>query len=404
MLETLHTGAHWKPTSSEERDLVIQELDAILSNPHFRGSKRYPALLSHVVHAALEGRIADLKERTLGIEVFGRAPDYDTSADPVVRFSASEVRKRLAQCYHERGDDSGLQIELPIGSYVPQFHLREPGAAATLPPPVKDDGGLSIARRLRWGVFGAVAAILVLSGIFAIYSHRQPPPAAAGDGNALWEPLLNNASQVVMVVGTSHPGRRAIVQPPTSFMNYMTGPYHHVSVSSAIALAHAAAILRLHGNNYVVKEDPESSLTDLRQHPVILIGATNNAWTMRLVSSLRYRFVFDGRMAQIQDTRDLSNTAWQVDFNKPYNAVYTDYAIVARYRDPITESPVMVIAGLGSYGTQAASEFATAPRYLDQMLKSAPAGWQNQNVEFVLKSDVIDGKAGPPTLVASTVW
>src|SRR5579871_1791726 len=126
MIETLHTGIQSKLLSAEERQLVVQELDAILDNHHFRGSKRYPALLRHVVYAALDGDIGDLKERTLGIEVFGRAPDYDTSADPVVRFSASEVRKRLAQYYQEQGERVHLQIELPLGSYVPQFQLRAP--------------------------------------------------------------------------------------------------------------------------------------------------------------------------------------------------------------------------------------------------------------------------------------
>jgi hypothetical protein len=405
MLETLHTGTQWKPTSSEDRELVLQELESILANGHFRGSKRYPALLKHVVQAALDGRIGDLKERTLGIEVFGRAPDYDTSADPVVRFSASEVRKRLAQYYHALGDRPGLQIELPIGSYVPQFFLRGPEMSALRQPlPYAVEPERSPVHWLRWLIFGAVIMAILMVAISAVYLRRESPVPDPGNANALWAPLLATSSQIVVVVGTSHPGRRALVQPPKSFMDYMTGPYHHVSVASAIALAHIAAILKMHGNAYVIKEDPEASLTDLHQRPVILIGATNNAWTMRLVSSLRYRFVYDGRIASIQDTHNPGYTAWQVDFMKPYNTVYTDYAIVARYHDPITESPVMVIAGLGSFGTQAASEFATAPHYLDQILKSAPAGWQNQNVEFVIKSDVIAGKAGPPALVASTVW
>ena len=43
-----------------------------------------------------------MKERTLGVEVFGRPPDYDTNADPVVRVTAAEIRKKIAQFYHER--------------------------------------------------------------------------------------------------------------------------------------------------------------------------------------------------------------------------------------------------------------------------------------------------------------
>jgi hypothetical protein len=109
-------------------------------------------------------------------------------------------------------------------------------------------------------------------------------------------------------------------------------------------------------------------------------------------------------MAQIQDTNNLHNTDWIIDFFKPYSSISTDYAIVARYYDPTTEGPVMVIAGIGPYGTEAASAFAVTPQYLEQIAKQLPAGWENRNLEMVLKTEVIDGKAGPPLLVSSAVW
>src|SRR5258706_12869793 len=95
----------------------------MLVNPHFSHSKRYPALLRYVVEQALAGHTDQIKERTLGIEVFGRTPDYDTNQDPVVRTTAGEIRKRIAQYYHEPGHQDELRIELPCGSYVPEFHM-----------------------------------------------------------------------------------------------------------------------------------------------------------------------------------------------------------------------------------------------------------------------------------------
>jgi hypothetical protein len=109
-------------------------------------------------------------------------------------------------------------------------------------------------------------------------------------------------------------------------------------------------------------------------------------------------------MAQVQDSSHLENRDWIIDFTKPFATISTDYAIVARYHDPTTEGPVMIIGGLGPYGTEAASAFVSTPQYLDQIVKQLPVGWENRNVEMVLKSDVIDGKAGPPVLVASAVW
>jgi hypothetical protein len=189
----------------------------------------------------------------------------------------------------------------------------------------------------------------------------------------------------------------------TNFSDHMAGPNHHVSVATATALANIAGILRQHGTIYEIKEDNETSLTDMHTRPLILIGANNNAWTMRLVSSLRFRFL-PGPMAQIQDTKNLRNTDWIIDLSKPYPTISTDYAIVARYYDPTTEGPVMVIAGIGTYGTEAASAFTVTPQYLEQIARQLPVGWENRNIELVLKTEVIDGKAGPPLLVSSAVW
>ena len=142
----------------------------------------------------------------------------------------------------------------------------------------------------------------------------------------------------------------------------------------------------------------------MHSRTIILIGATNNAWTMRLVSPLRFRFL-PGPKAQVPDTKNLQNTDWSVDFLKPYGSISTDYAIVARYRDPTTEGPVMVVAGLGPFGTEAGGGLSRpAPQYLDQVAKQLPRGWENMNIEMVLRTEVIDGKAGPPVLVSATEW
>ncbi len=100
---------------------VRAHLERILLSAPFRNSKRYPALLRYVVEQELNGASSELKERTIAIDVFGRDPSYDPGVDPVVRISAGEVRKRLAQYYQEVTDPDHLRIELPVGSYRPEF-------------------------------------------------------------------------------------------------------------------------------------------------------------------------------------------------------------------------------------------------------------------------------------------
>ncbi|MGB8845424.1 MAG: hypothetical protein WCC73_07070, partial [Terracidiphilus sp.] len=81
-----------------------------------------------------------------------------------------------------------------------------------------------------------------------------------------------------------------------------------------------------------------------------------------------------------------------------------DYAVVARFHDPTTEGPVLMIGGLGPYGTEAASEFLESPQHLAELTAKLPRGWENKNLEFVLKTNVIGAKAGPPVLVTTYTW
>ena len=104
---------------------IREELAYLLTTPQFTGSKRYPAFLKWIVETTLAGKSSDLKERTIGVELFGKSPDYDTSNDTIVRFTAGEVRKRLFLVYHQPDRTPVLRIGLPAGSYVPEFLMSE---------------------------------------------------------------------------------------------------------------------------------------------------------------------------------------------------------------------------------------------------------------------------------------
>lgn len=110
------------PFSSEDSDTVLAELDRLLESHYFKASRRCRSFLSLIVRETLTGNIETLKERFLGVTLFHRELGYDTNADPVVRVTAGEVRKRLSQCYQgAKADD--IRIVLPVGSYVPRFEV-----------------------------------------------------------------------------------------------------------------------------------------------------------------------------------------------------------------------------------------------------------------------------------------
>lgn len=77
--------------------------------------------LRFVTERALAGRSSELKEYTIGVEVFDRAGTFDPRIDPIVRVEARRLRTKLARYYETEGRADGLTIQLPKGSYVPQF-------------------------------------------------------------------------------------------------------------------------------------------------------------------------------------------------------------------------------------------------------------------------------------------
>lgn len=102
-------------------NLIRAHLNDILNSAAFKGSRRSQALLTHIVECALAGHWERLKERSLGIDVFSREASYDTGGDSIVRVTASDVRKRLSQYYAECPGRSHISIEIPAGSYIPEF-------------------------------------------------------------------------------------------------------------------------------------------------------------------------------------------------------------------------------------------------------------------------------------------
>src|SRR5580704_6046291 len=97
-------------------EAVREELSRVLSCQDF---------VRYVVEHTLTGREDMLKERTIGIEVFGRSTSYEPSDDATVRVKAGDVRKRLGLYYAEQGAHNPVRIELPPGTYVPEFRWAE---------------------------------------------------------------------------------------------------------------------------------------------------------------------------------------------------------------------------------------------------------------------------------------
>jgi hypothetical protein len=379
-------------------------LERILGNPLFTHSKRYPLLLRWVVERALEGRAAQLKERTLGVEVFGRHPDYDTNTDPVVRITAGEIRKRIALYYHEPGRENEFRIDLPCGSYVPEFHRplqadrRVVSSVEVLPKPEP----LTLSRKatVKPAYLGALALPLLAWLAIWLFSTNSV--------DRFWRPFLDSPGSTLLCIGGKGIAQEMPDVPPSDLTITATDEIRreYVAFADATTLTRLAGLFETRGKPYAMRIGAATTFADLRNGPVVLIGGFNNGWTMRLLEQLRFHLGRDPvtKVEWIEDRQNPSNRDWLVNSNTPYLKLTEDYAIITRFLDPATERMVVVAAGVLQYGTIAAGEFLTNSKYLDDLARQAPSNWQRKNMQVVISTKVINGHSGPPSILTTHYW
>jgi hypothetical protein len=417
--------------------LVIREqLHRLLAHPLFANSRRYPALLAYAVEETLKGNAAELKERSIGVEVFGRAPTYDANADPVVRITAGEVRKRLSLYYYDSSHSGEVVIELPLGTYVPVF--RQPDSPVEIPVEIldpapdapKSDPVMQIAppvptampepaprktARWRWLLTGALVIAGCVAGVFVGMGIKpKPAPDPPSNTDRFWEPFTSSLNPTTFCLG--EPAKSIDMDSIDSFEAPVNVPadsqklYVRLHLAGLFALAdvttltRTAAALEVRHKAFRVVPASDASFAQLREGPIVLIGAFDNIWMLRVTQKLRFGFESKDGVALIVDRKSQKETTWATAWDLPYQKLSRDYAIVARIHDSTTGQPVIIAAGISEEGTEAAGEILYNPVYLNSLVAKAPPDWEKKNMEAVIETQVIEGHSGPPNILAVDVW
>lgn len=405
-----------KSSTALDSGAIRAQLKRLLTHPLFANSKRYPVLLSYVVEQSLQGHGADLKERTLGIEVFKRDPDYDANADPIVRITAGEIRKRLAQYYIDPAHAHELLIDVPAGGYQAHFHLTHTPdqPQITVPVVAAESPQKAISRRTVWSIGTAALGLVFATGLAIgfYWDHAKSiarpdamerfwAPLTADKGIAtfcLGEPALNiDAASIQSFDAVPSLGK----QEPLYFRLHYSG---HLALADVITLTRTAAQFEKLHKEFRVQPASLASFQDLREGPDVLIGGFDNLWTLRLTQHLRFGFESKDGVASLVDRKSPTRTSWATAWDLPYQKLSRDYAIVVRMRDTVTGQPVVIAAGISEEGTEAAGEVLYKPEYLNELLKGAPKNWEQMNMEAVIETQVIEGHSGPPRVLAAEYW
>jgi len=403
------------PSTGQEREEVRSQLTRILASHAFQNSKRYAAVLKYIVDQTLEGHGDRLKERTIGMEVFDRPPDYDTATDHAVRSAVAEVRKRLAQYYLNGARE--LRIDILSGSYLPQFRWGDesprrvqiaPQIDAVQTERPADQVAPGHAARTAWAQFAWIilGCAIVAAAIFAVAVVTR----ARDPFDSFWKPIFSSGQPVLLCIGNIEGGQQSPVQSASDPSKVTLCDFHNsanatVNEFDAFTLAKFAGLLQANGREFRLTSQSDATFTDLQGGPAILVGLLNNNWTERLVPKLRFTVEQPtvGKFV-IRDRNNPANNDWATDYSTPYLDLTKDYALVLRMVDPKTEQTVMVAAGITVFGTSAARDFLTSRNEMKKLVAIAPPGWERENMELVLSTDVIKGRSGPASIIAAQFW
>lgn len=420
-------------------DLVQQALAQIFQSVPFRSSKQSQHLLQYIVDQSLAGHRELLKERLIGVNVFGRRPDYDTNEDPVVRTRAGEVRKRLAQYYLGEGKHCAIRIEISPGSYhacfteasqqAPESTQESLSITANPEKPDAPDypaghGDLSLKSEIpnrRAIIQIAIAVGLLICAASGVWFLLRP----AAPIDAFWRPIMDSSSPVLLYSGANavymlssdfmkryeathdvdsldRRGREFVVPishdmklEPSDLVAYKD---EFITIGDLTANVRIASLLTAHRKKFDLRSGGDVAFGDLQQSPTILIGAFNNSWTMELTGDLPFVFGRDLTIRDLTDTKRVWSPVYSPD------GIQVDYAIVTRIPYSKTGQPLITVAGITQSGTRAAAEFITDPKLIQVLVKSAPKGWESKNMEVVLQTRVINGIPTNTTPIASRYW
>jgi len=192
-----------------ERELLYR----VAATPNFLKAKRLRELLLYIGERSLRDPHCVLHEQEIGVDVLGRAPDYDTSHDTLVRVQVSQLRKKLQEHFSGEGRNEPLVIEIPKGSYLPVFRVRVDDRDSGLEPlsgqptgtvpthGVLPNPAIVGYKRNYVVLIGSIVVVVVLITLLvALYSRKPSSVSSRPTVDAFWRQLFDNGQPTNLVL------------------------------------------------------------------------------------------------------------------------------------------------------------------------------------------------------------
>jgi hypothetical protein len=416
-----------------------EELRRILKSRHFASAPKKSRFLEFVCEQTMLGNGEKLNEYLIGVEVYGRGPDFNPQEDPIVRVQAHEMRHSLKSYYEEEGKTSPLRIDLPLGHYVPLFQKaaaeEKTGQDTRLAQLGSKPGRKD---QLLYGLIFILAVVCAILTFLLLRERGRNEQAARAQQSLralpaelewFWKPFLPPADPPLIVI-PNHPLLRA-AHGGDSAQTLAHG--HEIlkdelpefrdtihfrelkrfvfvpSTTDFTAVGETLGLSNLFGLFYQVGQKPrllQSRLVtfeEIKHGNAILLGG-NQAWSGRVFLNPE-GFRFRAGVILNKNPHPGEKPLYKPEFDPVTNHLTLDYALVLMLPNERKENRILLVYGIYTQGSQAAIEYLTSAERLPELRKALLALSPDQGTpppffQVLLQTTVENYVPGKASLVA----
>ena len=405
---------------------IQKQLNKIVHSKVFRHSSALQRLLQYLISRSIEDPFGDIKEYTIGTEVFDRGPNYDPQTDTIVRVQVHRLRLKVKEYYESEGTKDPIVVDVPKGRYIPTFEFRPavtvkdapadagahtavPYEAATAPSTL---GQKKVAEgRPFWNrtyAFVGFACVLFVAGILIGLRLEQSRVTAAANAKgsdaaqAFWrsfmgsdtEPVVGYADAVYLVDGAEDLFRfrrgasdnTGTAVEPHLAQQFASSPglvakagplYYEDGNTGTGDLQSVFVLTRLFtqmGMNMTVKRCRLITIDDLQQHDVILLGSPEENDAVEQLSQpsefvwnrLNVPGPWKGEYVNVHPQAG-EGTTFKTERDPNTQEIKTDYGLITVQPGAAPNRYIAILGGLDTSGVAGTAQFMTSPSEMAEL-------------------------------------
>jgi hypothetical protein len=387
------------------REEVLASLQRILHSKSFSYSPSLRNTLEFIVRNSLSSSQEPIKEYTIATEVLGRTSDFDPKIDNIVRVHMHRVREKLDEYYSTDGQLDDIRLVIPRGHYRAEFARNTAGGqqvTAALTQPVSAAQAKKTDVRWVWWLVSialVVCTLILVASLLRRESHLpEPATALPASLSSLWQPfVLSNAPPLIVYSNPAflmgkrgnlyrYESPRILSMPMGSGVPTLgnqeihpareeqRGPFYYFDAytgsGEVVAAAGIAQFLTAHGKPFLIKRSRIVSYEDIKRQNVIFLGGIKEDQLLAklpLAQELLFQPPPPDQYPMGSSIQDLNPppghpSTYRFGLDPSTGAIQIDYGLISLLPNVSADHYVLVLAGLGTLGTEAAASFATSER------------------------------------------